>query len=76
MEKDLNYYLSLNWTYTVKKDFDGNQPFYIIRVNELPGVCTDATNLDEGMRNIKDAIASAVQLYLEQGAEVAEPINC
>lgn len=48
--------------------------FYIIRVNELPGVCTDASTLEEGMQNIQDAIRATIELYLEQDDTIPEPI--
>lgn len=74
-KKDLKYYLELNWSYTIEQDVHQGKKFYIIRVNELPGVCTDAKTVEEGMRNIQDAIAGTIELYLEQGDPIPEPIN-
>ena len=48
---------------------------YIIRVNELPGVCTDAESIDEGIQDIKEAIKAAIRLYMANGEEVPEPIK-
>lgn len=39
-KKGLKYYLGLNWSYTIEQDVYRKKKFYIIRVNELPGVCT------------------------------------
>ena len=44
-------------------------------MNELPGICTDAETVEEGMKNIKEAIAGAVRLYLQNGEVVPEPIK-
>ncbi len=74
-KKDLKYYLGLNWSYTIEQNVYKKKKFYIIRVNELPGVCTDATTIEEGMCNIQDAIAATIELYLEQGDPIPEPIN-
>lgn len=74
-KKDLNYYLKLNWSYTIEQDVHKGKKFYIIRINELPGVCTDAPTVERGMKNIKDAIAGAIELYLEQGDPIPEPIK-
>jgi predicted RNase H-like HicB family nuclease len=74
-KKDLNYYLSLNWSYTVEKDQEKGQDFFIVRVNELPGVCTDGRTVSEAMKNIQDAIAATIELYLEQGDQIPEPIQ-
>ena|SRR5579871_2950988 len=74
-KKDLKYYLNLNWSYTIEQDFHNGKKFYIIRVNELPGVCTDAPTIEKGMKNIKEAIVGAIELYLEQGDPIPEPIS-
>lgn len=74
-KKNLNYYLGLKWSYTIEEDETDGRRFFIIRVNELPGICTDAETVDEGMREIKDAIKAAIKLYLKQGEPVPEPID-
>ena len=74
-KKDLKYYLNLNWSYSIEQDFYKDKKFYIIRVNELPGVCTDAITIEKGMKNIQDAITATIELYLEQGDPIPEPIN-
>ena len=74
-KKDLKYYLGLNWSYTIEQDSHNGRKFYIIRVNELPGVCTDANTIEKGMKNIRDAIAATIELYLEQGDLIPEPVN-
>lgn len=75
MEKNLEYYLNLPWTYTIEKERYKRSEYSIIRVNELPGICTDAEDLNEGMENIKEAIACAVEIYQEKGEPVPEPID-
>lgn len=74
-KKDLNYYLNLKWTFTVETETHKGRSYYIIRVNELPGVCTDSENLDEGILDIKEAIQAAIELYLKNGEEIPEPID-
>ncbi len=74
-KKDLNYYLNLNWTYTIERETHQEQSYYIIRVNELPGACTDAPTIEEGMREIEDVIQATIELYLKNREEIPEPIN-
>jgi predicted RNase H-like HicB family nuclease len=74
-KKDLKYYISLPWSYTIEQEVDGGKSYFIVRVNELPGVCTDAETIDEGMKLIQEAIEGAVRLYLRNGEEVPEPIK-
>ena len=74
-KKNLNYYLKLNWSFTIEQESSKGKHYYIIRVNELPGVCTDADSVEEGMRNIGEAIEAAVKLYLKNGEPIPEPIK-
>lgn len=73
--KDLDYYLNLPWTYTIETEIHKGSTYYIIRVNELPGICTDSESLDEGMQEIKNLIACAIEIYHEKGEPVPEPID-
>jgi predicted RNase H-like HicB family nuclease len=75
IKKDLKYYLDLNWSYTVEQDYHKGKKFFIVRVNELPGVCTDGKTIEEAMENIQDAIAATIELYLEQGDLIPEPVK-
>lgn len=74
-KKNIEHYLNLNWSYTIEQDVHKGEHFYIIRVNELPGICTDAKSIEEGMVLIKEAIEGAVRLYLKHGEEVPVPIK-
>ena len=74
-KKNIKYYLDLDWSYTIETEKHGDKKYYIIRVNELPGICTDAETLDEGMELIKECIEGAVRLYLKNGEEVPVPIK-
>jgi len=74
-KKDVEYYLSLPWTYTIETEVHKGSVYYIIHVNELPGICTDSDSLDEGMEVIKELITCAVEIYREKGEPVPEPVN-
>lgn len=74
-KKTIQYYLSLDWTYTIESETDGNHKYFIIRVNELPGICTDAETVAEGMELIKECIEGCAESYLESGEEMPEPIK-
>lgn len=70
-KKEIEKYLNLPWSYMIEPEDD----YFVISVNELPGVCTDAHSVEEGMKEIKDAIYAALELYLDQGREIPVPIN-
>jgi predicted RNase H-like HicB family nuclease len=74
-KKNLKYYLALPWSYTIEQEVDNGERYFIIRVNELPGVCTDAETVEEGMKLIQEAIEGSIKLYLKNGEEVPEPIK-
>ncbi|WP_194848033.1 type II toxin-antitoxin system HicB family antitoxin [Candidatus Neptunochlamydia vexilliferae] len=74
-KKNLSYYLNLKWSYTVEQETYNRKMYYVIRVNELPGVCTDAETIEEGIEEIKEAIKAAIKLYLKQGDPIPEPID-
>lgn len=72
-ERDSKYYLNLSWSYTIEEGHHKGKKFYVIRVNEIPGLCTDATTVEKGMKDIKEALEGAIELYLRQGDPVPEP---
>src|SRR5579872_768023 len=74
--KKLSYYLNLPWTYTVEQSKDeNNNKIYVVYVNELPGICTDAPSVDEAMKLIKEPISAAIEFYMENNQEIPEPIS-
>lgn len=74
--KSLNYYLNLPWTYTVEQSSDENKnKIYVVRVNELPGICTDATSLDKAMELIKEPMKAAFEFYMENWEDIPEPVR-
>ncbi len=75
IKKDIDYYLDLPWTYTIETTKEDGDLLYIVYVNELPGVATDAPTLPEAMTLIKDAMRGIFKLYLEQGEEIPEPMQ-
>ena len=73
VKKDISYYLSLPWTYTIETFREDGETIYIVHVNELPGISTDAPTLQEAMDFIKDAMGVAFELYIDNSEEVPEP---
>lgn len=56
----------LSWTYTIETDHDKKgKKVYVVKVNELPGVSTDASTIKEAFENIKEAIALSCEMDLE-----------
>ncbi len=74
-KKTLTYYMNLNWSFTIEQEAHKDHKYFIIRVNELPGVCTDAESIEEGMTLIQEAIKATIKLYLKNSEEIPEPIK-
>lgn len=73
--KSLSFYTRLKWTYTIEQDSHNGKDFYIIRINELPGICTDAESIEEGMKVVKESLKAAIKLYLSNNEKIPVPIG-
>jgi len=74
-EKLIQYYLNLPWTYTIETAKEDGKTLFVVYVNELPGLCTDNVSLDDAMKDIKDIIATTIEMYLEMVDPIPEPID-
>lgn len=74
-KKDINYYLNLPWTYTIETATENGKILYIVHLNEIYGISTDAPSIEEGMKLIKEAMTAAFEMYLEDNEEIPEPIK-
>ncbi len=73
IKKDLEHYMNLPWTYTIETAQESGSLIYIIRVNKLPGVATDAPTIEEAMRLVREAMRGLFEMYREDGEEIPEP---
>lgn len=74
INKNIEYYLNLPWTYTIETEEDekGN-PIYVVYVNELEGIATDAPTIEKAMKLIKEVMEATFEMYLENDEEIPEP---
>ncbi len=74
MEKDLDYYLNLNWTLIEGQDldFEGN-PYFYIEIRELPSFVFCAKTLEKARANYKQQLALTLKIMLDEGDEIIEP---
>lgn len=73
MEKDLNYYLNLPWTYKI--EWDDRDNIYVISVDELKGCMSCGDDTKEAINNIQEALRSYLQVMIEEKAEIPEPLK-
>lgn len=71
IDKNVEYYLNLPWTYTIEKTNETGASLYIVMVNELPYLTTDASSIDEAMKQIKEVMAHVFSLDLENNETIS-----
>jgi len=74
-KKSINYYMNLRWTYTIETTIENGQTLYIVHLNEIHGISTDATSIEEAMTLMKEAMMASFEMYLEDNEEIPEPIQ-
>jgi predicted RNase H-like HicB family nuclease len=65
--------MQLPWTYAFEEIREGDEVYFVITVNELSGVCTDAPTKTEAMKEIKEAMIGAFQMYIKHGQKIPVP---
>ncbi len=73
-DKDLDYYLNLDWTLIegVDLDFDGN-PYHYIEIKEIPSFVFCAKTIEKARENYKHQLKLMLSVMLESGDEMPEP---
>lgn len=70
-QKDINYYLSLPYTFQVRKTEDG----YWANVKELDGCHTPADTIEEAYRDLEEILKAHIEIRLESGTPIPEPVD-
>lgn len=74
MEKDLDYYLNLNWTLVEGEDLDfqGN-PYHYIEIEEIPSFAFCAKTIEKARENYKKQLRLTLMVMMETDEEIREP---
>ena len=70
-QKKLNYYLSLPYTFQVRKTESG----YWANVKELDGCHTPAKTIEEAYRDLEIVLKMTIESMLEFGDPIPEPVD-
>ncbi|MBR2525908.1 hypothetical protein IKE67_05540 [bacterium] len=74
MNKDLDYYLNLNWTLIEGTDLDFNgNPYHYIEIKEIPSFAFCAKTIEKARENYKHQLKLQLMLMLEDGDDIPEP---
>lgn len=73
-EKNLDYYLNLNWTLIEGEDLDFNgNPYHYIEIREIPSFAYCAKTRENALAGYKKQLALMLQIILEDKDEIVEP---
>ncbi|MDO8578587.1 MAG: toxin-antitoxin system HicB family antitoxin [Dehalococcoidales bacterium] len=72
-KKDLEYYLHLPYTVTLKRGTGDGDIYWIARVLELPHCMTHGATPEEALKDIEDAKLEWLKSNLERGLPIPEP---
>lgn len=75
VKKDLAYYMALPYTIMVNPIKDESGEYFVARVLELDGCLSHGETPDEAYKNIRDAMEGYLEVKLEHGDNIPEPIQ-
>lgn len=73
-EKDLDYYLNLNWTLIEGEDldFEGNL-YHYIEIKEIPSFVFCAKTIEKAREKYKEQLKLTLMVMIEDGEHIIEP---
>ena len=73
MEKNAEYYLSLNYPYTIEEEEEEGRKVFVARIPDLPGCWAIGESLEEARTELEEAKALWIEESLKSGLPVPEP---
>jgi antitoxin HicB len=74
-EKDLEYYSKLPYTLILELWDDGDGPYYVARVAELPHCMIHGNTPQEAVEEIEEVKLDWIKSNLERGLPIPEPVS-
>ena len=72
--KDIDYYMNLDWTLIEGEDLDFNgNPYHYIEIEEIPSFAFCAKTREAALANYKRQLKLTLTLMLEGGDDIKEP---
>jgi len=73
IEKDLEYYAKLPYTVILEQWDDGNGPYWVARIAELPHCLIHGDTPEEAVKEIEEVKRDWIKSNLERGLPIPEP---
>jgi predicted RNase H-like HicB family nuclease len=74
VNKDLAYYMRLPYTIQIRHIQDQDDQYYYAKVLELDGCQSHGETVDEAYQNIREAMEGYLEVKLEHGDPIPEPV--
>ncbi|WP_213997183.1 type II toxin-antitoxin system HicB family antitoxin [Tepidanaerobacter syntrophicus] len=75
IKKDVNYYMSLPYTYVIQQITDESGTYYYARILELDGCQSTGDTFEDAYESIKEAMEGWLEVKLQHGDPIPEPIG-
>lgn len=74
INKDIDYYMNLDWTLIEGTDLDFNQqPYHYIEIKEFPSFTFCAKTREKALEGYKRQLRLTLMIMLEDGDRIYEP---
>lgn len=70
-KKEITKYMDLPWSYSIEPE----EGYYVIRVLEMPFVCSDGKDPLDAIKNIKEALHLSIEVMLDKNMVIPVPID-
>jgi antitoxin HicB len=75
MEKNLNYYMGLNYPVSVEIISDDGEDYYSVEIPDLPGCGSYGSTLDEAFERLEEAKELWLDESIKRGLDISEPVS-
>jgi len=75
MNKNLTYYLNLNYPITIETSTEDKELHYSLEIPDLPGCGAEAKTLDEALEKLQDAKELWISASLKRKLPIPEPVT-
>lgn len=72
-EKDLEYYLNLNYPYTIEEEEEDGEKVYVAEIPDLPGCGAQGNTLEEARKNLEKAKEIWIEESWNRKLSIPEP---
>ena len=73
MTKNLDYYLSLPWTYNTQSRLENGETIFLVCIKEWSEICGEGPDEAEAVKALEEALEAAVKHNMQLGVKIPEP---